>query len=73
MIFQEKIMWFSGSNYGYGQEGTMSTITTANNTFNKSKEDLIWFVKKAVQDKKSHFNAENKKFIKESITSSYHY
>ena len=51
----------------------MSMITTANNTFNKSKEDLIWFVKKAVQDKKSHFNAENKKFIKESITSSYHY
>ena len=59
MIFEEKkIMWFSGSNYGYGQEGTMSTKTTANNTFHKSKEDFIWFVKKEFQDKKSHFHAE---------------
>merc|ERR1711939_1105422 len=28
------------------------------NTFNKSKEDFIWFVKKAVQDQKSHSHAE---------------
>merc|ERR1712098_584455 len=37
---------------------TMSSNTTAVNTFNKSKEDFIWFVKKAVQDKKSHSHAE---------------
>merc|ERR1712111_41771 len=36
----------------------MSSNTTAVNTFNKSKEDFIWFVKKAVQDKKSHSHAE---------------
>merc|ERR1712165_670161 len=36
----------------------MSSSTTAVNTFNKSKEDFIWFVKKAVQDKKSHSHAE---------------
>merc|ERR1712025_650893 len=37
-----------------------STImsTTAVNTFNKSKEDFIWFVKKAVQDKKSYSYSE---------------
>merc|ERR1712240_854560 len=37
---------------------TMSANTSAVNTFNKSKEDFIWFVKKAVQDKKSHSHAE---------------
>merc|ERR1711875_194673 len=37
---------------------TMSSNTSAVNTFNKSKEDFIWFVKKAVQDKKSHSHAE---------------
>ena len=36
----------------------MSTSTTAVNTFNKSKEDFIWFVKKAVQDKKSYSYSE---------------
>merc|ERR1711994_648022 len=36
----------------------MSSNTTAVSTFNKSKEDFIWFVKKAVQDKKSHSHAE---------------
>ena len=36
----------------------MSSNTTAVNTFNKSKEDFIWFVKKAVQDKKSHSHSE---------------
>merc|ERR1712002_1250326 len=35
---------------------TMSA--TAVNTFNKSKEDFIWFVKKAVQDKKSYSYSE---------------
>merc|ERR1712033_151646 len=28
------------------------------NTFNKSKEDFIWFVKRAVSDKKSHSHSE---------------
>ena len=28
------------------------------NTFNKSKEDFIWFVKKAVNDKKSYSHSE---------------
>merc|ERR1712130_536416 len=37
-------------------EITMSS--TPVNTFNKSKEDFIWFVKKAVQDQKSHSHAE---------------
>merc|ERR1712121_607052 len=37
---------------------TMSANATAVNTFNKSKEDFIWFVKKAVQDQKSHSHAE---------------
>merc|ERR1712133_321746 len=37
---------------------TMSANTSAVNTFNKSKEDFIWFVKKAVQDKKSHSHSE---------------
>merc|ERR1711954_50653 len=37
---------------------TMSSSTTAVNTFNKSKEDFIWFVKKAVQDKKSYSYSE---------------
>merc|ERR1712142_1172639 len=32
----------------------MSSSTAAVNTFNKSKEDFIWFVKKAIQDKKSY-------------------
>merc|ERR1711994_991801 len=36
----------------------MSSNSTPVNTFNKSKEDFIWFVKKAVQDKKSHSHAE---------------
>merc|ERR1711915_62959 len=36
----------------------MSSSTTAVNTFNKSKEDFIWFVKKAVQDKKSYSHSE---------------
>merc|ERR1712033_99539 len=36
----------------------MSTAATAVNTFNKSKEDFIWFVKKAVQDKKSYSYSE---------------
>merc|ERR1712002_106505 len=37
---------------------TMSSSTAAVNTFNKSKEDFIWFVKKAVQDKKSYSYSE---------------
>merc|ERR1711972_810705 len=37
---------------------TMSSTSTAVNTFNKSKEDFIWFVKKAVQDKKSYSYSE---------------
>merc|ERR1712113_737748 len=37
---------------------TMSSSSTAVNTFNKSKEDFIWFVKKAVQDKKSFSHSE---------------
>merc|ERR1711980_32707 len=36
----------------------MSSSITAVNTFNKSKEDFIWFVKKAVNDKKSHSHSE---------------
>ena len=36
----------------------MSSSTTAVNTFNKSKEDFIWFVKKAVQDEKSYSHSE---------------
>merc|ERR1712029_72396 len=36
----------------------MSSSTAAVNTFNKSKEDFIWFVKKAVQDKKSYSYSE---------------
>merc|ERR1719356_1595977 len=32
----------------------MSSSTSAVNTFNKSKEDFIWFVKKAVQDQMYH-------------------
>merc|ERR1712111_293322 len=36
----------------------MSSSTAAVNTFNKSKEDFIWFVKKAVQDEKSYSHAE---------------
>merc|ERR1712234_18807 len=36
----------------------MSSTSTAVNTFNKSKEDFIWFVKKAVQDKKSYSYSE---------------
>merc|ERR1712029_1310490 len=37
---------------------SMSSSTTAVNTFNKSKEDFIWFVKHGVQDQKSHSHAE---------------
>merc|ERR1712165_306930 len=37
---------------------TMSSTSTSVNTFNKSKEDFIWFVKKAVQDKKSYSYSE---------------
>merc|ERR1712029_887057 len=36
----------------------MSSSSTAVNTFNKSKEDFIWFVKKAIQDKKSYSYSE---------------
>merc|ERR1712145_28736 len=36
----------------------MSSSTTAVKPFNKSKEDFIWFVKKAVQDQRSHSHAE---------------
>merc|ERR1712064_256013 len=36
----------------------MSSPTPAVNTFNKSKEDFIWFVKKAIQDKKSYSYSE---------------
>merc|ERR1711872_632099 len=42
---------------------TMSSNTTAVNTFNKSKEDFIWFVKKAVHDKKSYSHAEMYHFL----------
>merc|ERR1711915_941313 len=39
----------------YSQLFKMSCpVSTPVNTFNKSKEDFIWFVKKAVQDKKSY-------------------
>merc|ERR1712065_96704 len=37
---------------------TMSSTTAPVNTFNKSKEDFIWFVKKAVQDQKSYSYSE---------------
>merc|ERR1712198_712698 len=37
---------------------TMSSSTAPVNTFNKSKEDFIWFVKKAVQDQKSYSYSE---------------
>merc|ERR1712126_176890 len=33
-------------------------VSTPVNTFNKSKEDFIWFVKKAVNDKKSYSHSE---------------
>ena len=33
-------------------------VNTPVNTFNKSKEDFIWFVKKAVTDKKSYSHSE---------------
>ena len=36
----------------------MATTNPALNTFNKSKEDFIWFVKKAVTDKKSYSHSE---------------
>merc|ERR1711973_979989 len=36
----------------------MSSTSTAVNTFNKSKEDFIWFVKKAARDKKSYSYSE---------------
>merc|ERR1712126_30029 len=34
------------------------SASTVVNTFNKSREDFIWFVKKAVQDKKSYSHSE---------------
>merc|ERR1712098_383533 len=37
---------------------TMSSTTAPVNTFNKSKEDFIWFVKKAVRDQKSYSYSE---------------
>merc|ERR1712098_424449 len=37
---------------------TMSSNTAPVNTFNKSKEGFIWFVKKAVQDQKSYSHSE---------------
>merc|ERR1711942_246040 len=37
---------------------SMSSTTAPVNTFNKSKEDFIWFVKKAVQDQKSYSYSE---------------
>merc|ERR1712029_1158610 len=37
---------------------TMSSTTAPVNTINKSKEDFIWFVKKAVQDQKSYSYSE---------------
>merc|ERR1711987_36262 len=37
---------------------TMSSTTAPVNTFNKSKEDFICFVKKAVQDEKSYSHSE---------------
>merc|ERR1712227_851897 len=36
----------------------MTTTIPAVNNFNKSKEDFIWFVKKAVTDKKSYSHSE---------------
>merc|ERR1712112_271699 len=36
----------------------MSSTSAPVNTFNKSKEDFIWFVKKAVQDQKSYSHSE---------------
>merc|ERR1711931_162066 len=36
----------------------MSSTSTPVNTLNKSKEDFIWFVKKAVQDQKSYSHSE---------------
>merc|ERR1712121_103518 len=48
----------SSINRAYCDYNIMSTASTAVNTFNKSKEDFIWFVKKAVQDKKSYSYSE---------------
>merc|ERR1712142_1091440 len=48
----------SSINRAYCNYKIMSSSTTAVNTFNKSKEDFIWFVKKAVQDKKSYSYSE---------------
>merc|ERR1712042_362015 len=43
----------------YFQLSKMSCpVSTPVNTFNKSKEDFIWFVKKAVQDQKSYSHSE---------------
>merc|ERR1711973_853440 len=36
----------------------ITMLSTPVNTFNKSKEDFIWFVKKAVQDQKSYSHSE---------------
>merc|ERR1711973_839104 len=40
------------------QSYLMSSTSAQVNTFNKSKEDFIWFVKKAVQDYKSYSYSE---------------
>merc|ERR1712243_249691 len=48
----------SSINRAYCDYIIMSSANTAVNTFNKSKEDFIWFVKKAVQDKKSYSYSE---------------
>merc|ERR1712221_32649 len=53
-----------GTQSTWGLHPSHSTIlgiimsSTPVNTFNKSKEDFIWFVKKAVQDKKSYSYSE---------------
>merc|ERR1712126_71388 len=44
------------SSHSFNHLSSMSS--TAVNTFNKSKEDFIWFVKKAVQVKKSYSYSE---------------
>ena len=42
--------------YNYAKMSTTTNPTI--NTFNKSKEDFIWFVKKATTDKKSYSHSE---------------
>ena len=41
----------------------MSSNTNAVNTFNKSKEDFIWFVKKAVHDHAEMYHSLLKLFV----------